>query len=254
MNDYHPSIIVNLQRLINNLIRSGIINSVENDRVRVKTGDIITAPLPWFTTRAGSAKTWWRPTVGEQVFILSPNGNLELGCVLPAIYSNLNKAPSNKNDCHAVFPDGASFNYNPANSTLTIDNIKNVIINASSAINITCTTTDINSSDAINITTKSAKLTTEQADITAMQTSIDSPQITVTSSDITFNASNIKLNAPLVACSGVLSFASLAGLGGGAPSVINGNISINGVLQNNGVNLTTHTHALPGYGTTLTPQ
>lgn len=135
MSTYHPADLAELKRMINNLIRQGTIHAVQDDRVKVRSGEIITTWLPWFTNRAGKSKSWWRPSLGEQVFILSPNGNLELGCVLPSLYCDDNPAPSQSHDGYFVaFPDGASFEYEPESSTLTIKGIQTAIIDAGKQI------------------------------------------------------------------------------------------------------------------------
>ena len=135
MQNYHPADLVDILRKIENLIRQGVVCQTKGDRVKVRTGDLITDWLPWFTHRAGKSRTWWRPSIGEQVFILSPNGNVELGCVLPSLYCNDNPAPSASGDSYFVeFPDGATFEYEPQNSSLIIKGIKTAVIEASNQI------------------------------------------------------------------------------------------------------------------------
>lgn len=135
MKNYHPADLVDILRKIENLIRPGVIYQTNGDQVKVRTGDLITTWLPWFTHRAGKSRTWWRPSIGEQVFILSPNGNLSLGCVLPSIYCDANPTPSKSEDGYFVtFPDGASFEYEPETSQLTIKGIKTAVIEASEQI------------------------------------------------------------------------------------------------------------------------
>ena len=137
MNTYHPAELAELKRMISNLIRQGTVHAVKDDRVKVRSGQIITTWLPWFTHRAGKSRTWWRPSLDEQVFILSPNGNLELGCVLPSLYCDSYPAPSSSNEGHFVeFPDGATFEYEPATSQLTIKGIKTALIEAGEQITV----------------------------------------------------------------------------------------------------------------------
>ncbi|HAZ7306239.1 TPA: phage baseplate assembly protein V [Escherichia coli] len=66
-------------RLITNLIRTGVVTEVdrENWLCRVKTGDLETNWINWLTLRAGKSRTWWKPSVGEQVVLFSLGGNLE---------------------------------------------------------------------------------------------------------------------------------------------------------------------------------
>ncbi len=68
-----------IMRLITNLIRTGVVTEVDREHwlCRVKTGDLETNWINWLTLRAGNARTWWRPSEGEQVVLLSLGGNLE---------------------------------------------------------------------------------------------------------------------------------------------------------------------------------
>ena len=65
-----------IMRLITNLIRTGVVTEVdrENWLCRVKTGELETNWINWLTLRAGNARTWWKPSEGEQVVLLSPDG------------------------------------------------------------------------------------------------------------------------------------------------------------------------------------
>ncbi len=113
------AIAAELLRLIQNLIRLGTIAEVDGDRVRVKSGKITTTWLRWFTHRAGNAATWWQPSIGEQVMILSPAGELTAGIVLPAIYSDEHPAPDEAPSVHTThYPDGAVVSYDFASHAL----------------------------------------------------------------------------------------------------------------------------------------
>ncbi len=111
-----------LYRLLENLIRFGTIAEVDYDaaRVRVKLGPTLTTTWrPWATQRAGDARTWWAPSVGEQVLFLSPGGVLEGGVATLSIFSDQFPAPANSGSLHrAVFPDGARIDYDHAAHTL----------------------------------------------------------------------------------------------------------------------------------------
>ena len=73
-----------LARAIRNMIRTGIVveTDLEAGRCRVQTGGIYTDWLQWLTHRAGRSRTWWAPSVGEQVMILAVavNSTLPLCC------------------------------------------------------------------------------------------------------------------------------------------------------------------------------
>ena len=116
-----------LARALRNMIRTGII--VETDlnagRCRVQTGGMCTDWLQWLTHRAGRSRTWWAPSVGEQVLILAVGGELDTAFVLPGIYSGDNPAPSASADAlHIRFPDGAVIEYEPETSALTVTGVK----------------------------------------------------------------------------------------------------------------------------------
>ncbi|WP_342221592.1 phage baseplate assembly protein V [Candidatus Fukatsuia endosymbiont of Tuberolachnus salignus] len=135
------------QRLLANLIRIGTVSAVDTaqGQCRVKTGELETDWLNWLTLRAGRVKSWSAPSVGEQVLILSLGGELTTAFVLPAVFSDVNPAPSVSADAIMLtFPDGAHFAYEPKTSHLVLTGIKTATITAASAITldtpvVTCT-------------------------------------------------------------------------------------------------------------------
>lgn len=107
--------IAELLRLIHNLIRLGTIDQVDHEtaRVRVRSGGNLTGWLRWLSFRAGTTRDWDPPTVGEQVIIFSPGGDLSAGIVLTGLNSNAHAAPSTDPDVWLrEFPDGAVVEYN----------------------------------------------------------------------------------------------------------------------------------------------
>jgi len=111
-----------LLRLILNLIRFGTIADINHDtqRVRVKVGENVTTWRPWITFRAGDAQTWFPPSMGEQVIVLSPEGDFANAAILPAIYSDKYKSPST-NPAHNTtrYKDGTVVQYDSNAHTLT---------------------------------------------------------------------------------------------------------------------------------------
>lgn len=106
--------IAELARLIENLIRFGTIAAVQAKppRVRVKTGTITTAWIPWLALRAGTSKEWDPPTIGEQVVIFSPSGQLGQGVAVVGLYSDANPANGDREGLHRrTYPDGAVIEY-----------------------------------------------------------------------------------------------------------------------------------------------
>lgn len=128
-----------IMRLITNLIRTGTVSDVDtvNWLCRVKTGDLETNWINWLTFRAGKTRTWWQPSVGEQVVLMSLGGNLETAFALPAIYSDAFPPPDySENGSTTVFNDGGWFQYEPDTGQLLIKNIKSVRIEAADGIQL----------------------------------------------------------------------------------------------------------------------
>ena len=113
-----------LERRFANLILLTRICAVDTKqaKVQVQRGAITSDWLPWLTQRAGADKTYWAPSLGEQVLLLSPQGDFNQGVVLPALYQQHYAAPSQGDDSFDIhFADGAQFNYNRTTHTLSVN-------------------------------------------------------------------------------------------------------------------------------------
>lgn len=145
-----------IARAIRNLIRTGIVTEVDlvEGRCRVQTGGNITDWLQWLTQRAGRSRTWWAPSVGEQVLILAVGGELDTAFVLPGIFSDDNPAPSASADALRIaFPDGAVIEYEPATSALTVSGIKTADVTASESLTATVPVVMVKASSRITLDT-----------------------------------------------------------------------------------------------------
>lgn len=103
-----------LIRLLENIIRTGVIFAVDEKkwRVRVRSGNLETGWLRWNTPRAGEFNIWIPPSVGEQVSIACIGGNPETAIVLGSLYSNDHPAPGNSlKEIVITAPDGAVVRY-----------------------------------------------------------------------------------------------------------------------------------------------
>lgn len=135
-----------LSRKIENMIRIGTIHDVDHAarRVRVKSGNLHTEWLKWKCERAGSTRDWNPPTVGEQVMILSPSGELANGIVIPSIYSDAHDSPSGSAAEHVTaYPDGARVSYNHDSGALIASGIKTALVQASEQVTINCPETHV---------------------------------------------------------------------------------------------------------------
>lgn len=75
-----------------NLIQIGVVTGVGAGVARVQIGDLDTPDLPVAQLRAGALSFWWMPTIGEQVVVACPSGDVARGVVLASIYAG--NAPS----------------------------------------------------------------------------------------------------------------------------------------------------------------
>ncbi len=151
-----PANINELARAIRNMVRTGVVVETDLDagRCRVQTGGIITDWLQWLTQRAGRSRTWWAPSVGEQVLILAVGGELDTAFVLPGIFSDENPAPSASADAlHIAFPDGAVIEYEPKTSALTVSGIKTADVTASESLTATAPLVTVKASTRITLDT-----------------------------------------------------------------------------------------------------
>ncbi|MGS4945204.1 phage baseplate assembly protein V [Meridianimarinicoccus sp. RP-17] len=80
-------------RRIAGLVNIGVVTAVNGDgTARVQIGELGTAAIPVAALRAGGMQVWWMPTVGEQVVVLAPSGDLARGVVIASIFAG--NAPS----------------------------------------------------------------------------------------------------------------------------------------------------------------
>jgi phage baseplate assembly protein V len=111
------------QQNLSNQIRLGTVAELDlaGALCRVQTGEILTDFLPWLVPAAGKVIVWSAPSVGEQVVVLSPEGDTTSAVVLRGLYSDAFASPSSSADAHAIrFPDGAQVAYDSARHTLGV--------------------------------------------------------------------------------------------------------------------------------------
>ncbi len=164
--------IQDISRAIRNLIRTGVVTQVDTVQglCRVQTGGIETTWLNWLTARAGRARVWWSPSVGEQVLLLAVGGELDTAFVLPAVFSDDCPAPSVSADAwHVSFPDGAVMEYEPQTSALTVSGIRTAYITAAGSITATAPQVTVIATERITLDTPEVvctnKLTTATLEV-----------------------------------------------------------------------------------------
>lgn len=123
-----PSLAISeLQRLLHNIVRVGVISGVDHGgpdqpaRVRVAIGELTTDWRPYHECRAGGTTTWNPPTVGEQATVLSPSGDLGAAVVLVGLNSTAHPAPGNSpSQTITRYPDGAVVQYDHAAHAMAV--------------------------------------------------------------------------------------------------------------------------------------
>ena len=132
MNERELGRLVELRRRIDNLLRVGQVAEVDTDRARVRVhygvgaaGSGLEAQtdwIPWLTQRAGADRTWWAPSVGEQVLVLAPAGDLASAVALPAVYQQSAPPPAQDAAKHVtVYEDGCVVRYDAAAHVAAIE-------------------------------------------------------------------------------------------------------------------------------------
>ena len=132
--------IIDLLRKIDDLIRIGTVTEVRSGECRVETKGNHTDWRPYLVLRAGRTRRRMRPSVGEQVILLSLSGDLRNAFVLAGIYQDEHQEPLAEDDNgdldRTEYPDGAVIEYNPSTGELTASGIKTAAITASVTVKL----------------------------------------------------------------------------------------------------------------------
>lgn len=153
-----------LTRLLQNLIRIGTITDVDlkAGKCRVQTGENHTDWLHWLSGRAGNSRTWFAPSVGEQVLLFSLGGELDAAFVLPGIFSDDFPAPSASAEAfHITFSDGAVIEYEPETGALKAVGIKSATIESANSINAESKIVIVKASQKITLDTPVVECTNQ---------------------------------------------------------------------------------------------
>ncbi len=192
-----------LVRTIPNLIRTGKIAEINTDKVRVRLSpSLLTTWLQWIALRAGDVIDWCPPSIGEQVIVFSPNGDLTQGKVLAGLFSAESPAPQTSLKIRSIhYPDGAVVLYDFGKHSLSA-----ILPAGSSAL------------------------------VKADTVTADAPQTTCTG-DVT-----IKGNLLVEGFSALNNGAKVLGGDGGAAVVIEGDVTATGDIKAGNISLRNHPH------------
>lgn len=213
--------LTDMQRRLNNLIRVGLVIETNPSRLKVKIGDNTSGWLPWLTQRTGDCVTWWKPSVGEQVMVLSPSGELNNGVVLPAIYTK-NQPTLNANEHMTIYKDGTKVSYDYEQKKLLINCVGDVEVVAAKTLKV-----EFNG----------------QIDIkTPVQVKIDAPN--------TICTGNLMVQGGLTYMQGMTGYNQ----GGGTTATIQGKVNVTEDVIAGGISVKGHTHMGDSGGSTSAPR
>jgi len=111
---------------LSSLIRIGTVLSVDLAEARciVRFGDpddpdpAQTGPIRWLTPRAGLTRVWSPPSVGEQVLLVCPDGQIGAAVAIPAVVQD-SFPPLGSTAAEMIeFADGAKLTYDPESHEL----------------------------------------------------------------------------------------------------------------------------------------
>ncbi len=103
------------------IVRLGRVMSVDLAAARCTVSfddDAESPPLRWMEARMGATRTWSPPSVGEQVILLCPAGEIAAAVVLRGLVSEARPAPGASTRELIQFEDGAVLAYDPASHEL----------------------------------------------------------------------------------------------------------------------------------------
>ena len=81
-------------------------------------GDAETPPLRWITLSSGDTRRWAPPTVGEEVIVFCPDGQIGNGVVLTGLINDNFPAAGSTLAELVTYKDGAMIGYDPETHTL----------------------------------------------------------------------------------------------------------------------------------------
>lgn len=115
---------------VGELIRVGTVAALDlaQARCRVLYGDpddegggATTGWIRWLAARSGGTRTWSPPSLGEQVLLIVPDGQIGSAVALPGLVRDMFPPPGNSSTEIIEFADGARLSYDPDNHELVAD-------------------------------------------------------------------------------------------------------------------------------------
>ena len=104
------------------MLRYGTVKAVDqaSGRVVVAVGEIETDEIRWLERRAGQTRTYSPPSVGEQVLLLCPSGEIAGAIAVGGVPQDAHPLPGNGSRELIEFADGAVLAYDPEAHALDV--------------------------------------------------------------------------------------------------------------------------------------
>lgn len=110
-------------RRLGDLLRYGVVCEVAGPRCRVRIGDgIETFETDWLDmpmARAGAVRIWAPYTVGEQVCLACPDGDIAAATILSSHSSNAFAPPADPAQTRIEWADGSWIGFDPGSGDMT---------------------------------------------------------------------------------------------------------------------------------------
>jgi phage baseplate assembly protein V len=126
---------------IGELVRFGRVAEVEGGRVVIETGEIRTDKIHWLERRAGETRTYSPHSVGEQVVLICPGGDIEGAFAIGGLACDDFPLPGEGKRELIKFADGAELAYDPEGHALEVKlpDGATVLVDASGGVEINVT-------------------------------------------------------------------------------------------------------------------
>lgn len=160
-----------LQRVISNLVRIGVVEELDeaNARVKVRVSGLLTDWLPWGADSAGRVRKWSPKQEGEQVVLFAPGGDMAQAVVGHSLFQDDHPAPAgSKFQETTTYPDGSTVDFNSKTNTLTVNvagggnvvvNCKVATVKAATSVTVETATATVKASTSVTVDTPDAHFT-----------------------------------------------------------------------------------------------
>ena len=129
-----------LERKTENVIAIGTISETDHaaGQVRIKIGEIVTAPLPWPADQ-GRNYTRWRPLrVGQQVVVACPSGDPAQAVVIAMLYTETLTRPSADPELDVIdFESGTRVTHSAKTGDVTVAGAGKVTLTSAGDMTLT---------------------------------------------------------------------------------------------------------------------